>query len=129
MQDYYEVLGVRPDADFGTIQRAYLQRAKECHPDRGGTHQQMLLLNKEWEILRKPESRKRYDATRAGNCTALAVAAAQADADAAWGKAQDYPRRWADFKKWAGSRVSAIDPSHRCSESRPTGIIKFEACK
>ncbi|NJR63308.1 MAG: J domain-containing protein [Cyanobacteria bacterium CRU_2_1] len=27
----------------------------KCHPDRGGSHEQMVLLNEAWEILSDPE--------------------------------------------------------------------------
>jgi curved DNA-binding protein CbpA len=49
--DYYQVLGVDLNASFETIRDAYRQRAMKCHPDRGGSHQQMVLINEAWEIL------------------------------------------------------------------------------
>lgn len=34
MINYYHILRVEADAEFGTLKKAYRKRAMECHPDR-----------------------------------------------------------------------------------------------
>lgn len=45
-EPWHYTLGCLPDADEATIQRAYRQRAKECHPDHGGDAAHMAAINK-----------------------------------------------------------------------------------
>ena len=37
MKDYYAILGVRHDATYDTIKRAYRQLALNTHPDKGSS--------------------------------------------------------------------------------------------
>jgi hypothetical protein len=63
----YDVLGVRPDASAAELRRAYLELARQHHPDRaGGSPERMRALNEAWETLRDPERRRRYDLTLTG---------------------------------------------------------------
>ena len=62
--DYYRILQINPDANIETIKKAYRRRALECHPDRGGSHEQMVLVNEAWGILSNPITRANYDAAR-----------------------------------------------------------------
>lgn len=64
-RDYYSVLGVAPQANAETIAAAYRNMALKCHPDCGGSHREMSLLNQAWRVLSDPEQRARYDRTRA----------------------------------------------------------------
>jgi curved DNA-binding protein CbpA len=98
--DYYEVLGVHPTADKETIQKAYRKRALECHPDRGGTHEEMVRVGLAWEVLSNPESRRQYDEARADPGNRAAQEAAAAPSRQARAKADQYPRRWPDFEAW-----------------------------
>ena len=41
MNNPYSTLGVPRNADAGTIKRAYKEKAKEHHPDRGGDCKQV----------------------------------------------------------------------------------------
>ena len=64
MRDYYDVLGVSPDAGADEIKRAYRQLARRYHPDisgddRGGA---FLEVSRAYEVLRDPERRRSYDA-------------------------------------------------------------------
>jgi ribosomal protein S27E len=94
--DYYQALGIGSDADLDAIKRAYRKRAMECHPDRGGSHEAMLLINEAFQILSNSAARSRYDAVRSGQ------ASQQADADRnrAREDAGNYPRDWASFQTW-----------------------------
>jgi molecular chaperone DnaJ len=63
MRDYYDVLGVSPDAGAEEIKRAYRQLARRYHPDisgeeRGGA---FLELARAYEVLRDPVRRRDYD--------------------------------------------------------------------
>lgn len=42
---WWEVLGVSHKADAAEIKRAYVERAKVCHPDKGGSESKMIELN------------------------------------------------------------------------------------
>jgi len=60
----YEILGVAPDADAGTIKLAWRKLASAHHPDReGGDHARMQAVQQAYDVLSDPERRARYDAT------------------------------------------------------------------
>lgn len=64
MRDYYDVLGVAPDADADQIKRAYRQLARRYHPDISGDDRAMTFreVARAYEVLRNPERRRTYDA-------------------------------------------------------------------
>lgn len=51
-RDPYEVLGIRPDAPAEVVEAAYRARAKQVHPDHGGTAEQMAELNAAYERVK-----------------------------------------------------------------------------
>ncbi|HXW35739.1 MAG TPA: DnaJ domain-containing protein, partial [Acidimicrobiales bacterium] len=63
--DYYEMLGVRPDASDDDIKRAYRRMARELHPDSTGgdaeAEAKFKAVSQAYEVLRDPERRARYD--------------------------------------------------------------------
>lgn len=66
MKTHYEVLGVSPRADLGTIKRAFRQAAKAHHPDlRGGgdaaSEHQLKIIILAYKILSDPGLRADYD--------------------------------------------------------------------
>jgi len=70
MTSYYDVLGVRADADFEEVRRAYYRKAQLFHPDRYAgspdperrrAEAEMKALNEAWNMLRNSEARRRYD--------------------------------------------------------------------
>lgn len=70
MATHYDILGVPPQSSVEDIRRAYLQLARELHPDRtGGAPQaeaernarRMQEVNEAWRVLREPASRGAYD--------------------------------------------------------------------
>ena len=65
--DFYAVLGVKPDATCKYIKRAYRQRALETHPDRNkgaDAHEQFVRVGRAYDTLKDPENRASYDQTR-----------------------------------------------------------------
>jgi len=64
MRDYYDVLGVSPDAGADEIKRAYRQLARRYHPDISGDDRGATFLDvsRAYEILRDPARRRQYDA-------------------------------------------------------------------
>lgn len=67
--DYYEILGVAPDADVDTIRRAYKAQARKTHPDVGGSAALFRLVSDAHTTLTDPASRARYDAARTSTST------------------------------------------------------------
>ncbi|MFL5329202.1 MAG: J domain-containing protein [Gemmataceae bacterium] len=98
--DYYAILGVASTATPSEVRSAYRQRCRTCHPDRGGTHAQMLEINEAWAVLANPGSRRRYDELRTGTSTGQERENAERDRGDAQQRAQNYPRQWDDFERW-----------------------------
>lgn len=66
MRDYYEVLGVSPDAGAEEIKRAYRQLARRYHPDISGDERGTAFLEaaRAYEVLNDPHRRRQYDSRR-----------------------------------------------------------------
>ncbi|MXV90228.1 MAG: J domain-containing protein [Acidimicrobiia bacterium] len=64
-RDYYEVLGVSPQATAEEIKQAYRRLARESHPDRNpddpGAEERFKELAAAYEVLSDPERRGNYD--------------------------------------------------------------------
>ena len=48
----FDVLGVGPDAEDAEIRRAYRRRAKEAHPDQGGSVEEFQRVKAAYEAIR-----------------------------------------------------------------------------
>jgi len=72
-QSLYDVLGVAPTAGVDEIRRAYIERAREAHPDRHidvygaqrvDVERRMQEVNEAWRVLGNARRRRRYDLER-----------------------------------------------------------------
>lgn len=52
-KQWNEVLGVRSDAPLSEIEAAYKRRAKDAHPDNGGSHESMAEINAAMDEARR----------------------------------------------------------------------------
>lgn len=70
MTDYYEVLGVDPEASADDIKRAFRTLAREHHPDVTGgdpaSEQRYKEVSEAYAVLSDPQKRREYDAARSG---------------------------------------------------------------
>ena len=66
--DYYDVLGVQPDADFESMRSQYRLLVRQNHPDiasdKAAAHERMQLILQAWRVLSDPAERARYDRAR-----------------------------------------------------------------
>lgn len=64
-RDYYEILGVKRDADQDTIKKAYRKLAKKYHPDTNKgdprAEESFKEATEAYAVLSDPEKRKQYD--------------------------------------------------------------------
>lgn len=66
-QNYYDLLKVDKKAEQAEIKAAYIELSKSLHPDKNpdnpNQHEEFVKINKAYEILSKPLSRRDYDQT------------------------------------------------------------------
>ncbi len=64
-ESYYEILGIRPDADDEAVKQAYRERAKDYHPDRNPgdaeAERRFKLVGTAYEALKDASRRQTYD--------------------------------------------------------------------
>jgi curved DNA-binding protein len=68
-KDYYEILGVPPNAEKKVIQQTYRQLARKVHPDVNPgdkeAEEKFKTINEAYQVLSDAEKRKKYDELRA----------------------------------------------------------------
>ena len=63
--DYYDILGVPPNASDEDIKRAFHKLAYQYHPDRpGGNEQKFKEINEAYQVLSNKKTRTQYDTYR-----------------------------------------------------------------
>ena len=68
-QDYYDVLGADEGASPSDIDKRYKRLASRRHPDRGGSEEEMKVLNEAYATLKDPTKRRVYDERRRTRAT------------------------------------------------------------
>ncbi len=67
-KDYYEILGVSPDADKKVVQQTFRQLARKYHPDvnpgNKAAEEKFKTINEAYQVLSDAEQRKKYDKLR-----------------------------------------------------------------
>ncbi|MBA2652061.1 MAG: J domain-containing protein [Tatlockia sp.] len=63
MKDFYKELGLEKEATLPEIKYAYRKMSLHAHPDRGGKHERMQILNEAYETLSDPVKRRSYHAS------------------------------------------------------------------
>jgi curved DNA-binding protein CbpA len=62
---HYEVLGIAHDVEVDVVHRAYLDAARQSHPDRNAGSEaagaSMARINEAWRVLGHPGRRRQYD--------------------------------------------------------------------
>ena len=63
LPNYYEILGVKINASPEEIKKNFRELAKKTHPDKTkeNSEQEMIKINKAYEILSDIESKEKYD--------------------------------------------------------------------
>ncbi len=63
LPNYYKILGISKDATQGEIKKKFRELAKKTHPDKTkkDSEEEMVELNKAYEILSDEKSREKYD--------------------------------------------------------------------
>ena len=68
-KDYYEILGVSPNADKNVIKQTYRQLARKHHPDvnpgNKDAEEKFKTINEAYQVLSDAKQRKKYDELRA----------------------------------------------------------------
>jgi curved DNA-binding protein len=68
-KDYYDILGVKPQASDAEIRAAYRKLARKYHPDKNkeaGAEEKFKAVNEANEVLKDAEKRRSYDQLLAG---------------------------------------------------------------
>lgn len=68
-KDYYDIMGLAPDASQDEVKRAYRRLARKFHPDvskESDAEVRFKELGEAYEVLKDPEKRAAYDQLRAG---------------------------------------------------------------
>lgn len=59
--DYYSILGIAKNATPDQIKKAYREKVKEHHPDKGGDAEHFKRINEAYETLKDPAKKQNYD--------------------------------------------------------------------
>lgn|GEM_PF-6990230 len=105
---YYDLLGVSIDADPTALKKAYRFAAFEHHPDRGGSHAEMVKLNAAYLVLSSAPTRAAYDAWLVADQDEAGDEAIWERTREARANAQEYPEGWPEFAEWLEQLGEAV---------------------
>jgi curved DNA-binding protein CbpA len=57
----YDILGVKKDVKPEDVKRAYRRKARDTHPDKGGSKEDFFRVNHAYQVLSDPARREAYD--------------------------------------------------------------------
>lgn len=63
-KDYYGILGADDRTSDRELERLYKRIAARRHPDKGGSEEEMKIINEAYRVLRNEEFKRAYDAER-----------------------------------------------------------------
>ena len=61
MENYYQVLGVSENASQEEIKKAFKEKSKITHPDKGGSEEEFKKINNAYSTLSDKNKRNEYD--------------------------------------------------------------------
>lgn len=145
MKDVYVIIGVSRKASDEEIHAVYKKRARDLHPDHGGSPEQMAELNEAYAKIKTPELRRKYDASHSFSSTMATWSAAMGKSDVAknFGQAPTTsdPRKvdgtdvpvnveisMETFMKGAPIMTVNYMVEHECLECSGTGGDHLETC-
>jgi hypothetical protein len=122
MRDPYEILGVSRDASFEEIRRAYRKRAKEVHPDLGGSHEDTVELNTAYafilnEIKEKEKRREEHEA-RAQRSSSNSEQSSRAEDTYSRSKSSQQDQNWKNKFKDIDEELEAMRRASEQYESQ-----------
>jgi curved DNA-binding protein CbpA len=108
LPNYYQVLRVSEFASIEEIKKAYRRESKRCHPDLGGSHDEMILVIEAWEILSDSSKRMEYDQARKSPKNKDAVSRNEVNRRNASKKSQNYPKKWKEFERYMEDLIKDV---------------------
>jgi DnaJ domain len=63
-KDYYDILGADERTPGRDLERLYKRMAAQHHPDKGGSEEEMKIINEAYRVLHNEETKRDYDAER-----------------------------------------------------------------
>jgi len=118
-KDYYQTLGVTPDADAKAIRQAFRQLARKVHPDvnpgNKDAEEKFKTINEAYQVLSDAEQRKKYDELRAQ----------YQQWQQAGGSQQDF-----DWQNWSSSRAgTGTTSSHAGSQPDQGARVQYASAE
>jgi curved DNA-binding protein CbpA len=116
-KDYYQLLGLTPEALAAQIKRAFRQLSLKYHPDKTDNkshHELFLKVSEAYEILSSPESKRQYDVSiGVGNSSININVSKSASGHGYYGFYQTYYRRPDESFKQAEAEKKRFEQEKR----------------